>query len=742
MKRFLIFLLFLLLLVGLLGAGSFLFVNYYLVPNVAVPRVVSYLNSLMGNDLKLSVGEVTSEPFRMLVLRDIQLEGKAYEGKTLIIKADELNMVVDLWALLDRRVKVNKIQVENAELNIIRDKKGKWNIEPLAMLANGTGESYVLVNHIAIENSSVNFLDRFNKRNKLDRRFVDVDLRLWDSEDSKIDIKISGATDKKQKEHLKLDLDYMQDDHSIKGRASIDTSYFRQYWDYYLDDLLSPWRLDTSSVSADLDFSYDKNILKIDGDYLLEDAFLRYGDWGFKGKARVKHKQTVNLARTWQNKLNVELETESLALLIANIPVIAGAKGSALITEKEIVFKKIIAQSDPEQKIDMTGRYVYSPAELFLKGSLGQMENDFHLLMPTPNSAKLDWKVDLKDKFTKFKIWGVVDDIKDLDVDAKFSGSLDFDEMEKVDLTVELASREVSVKKNRIKVDLGEDDLRGRVEFAGGIRGELDKPSTLNGTINMKLSNFAFLAMKPTSFDLNFAGKSGVFWAEIPPLEFYNGSLNGLFMYQLSTKRWGAKLYLRDFDLESFAVDYPELKGCKGRFTLNLACVGDGFYGETMKGGGYFKSTNCDLRSLPLFKELEEGVKDQFSPSFSVPVFEQIEGNFNIKDEKVTIENASCKAYNMLLGLSGDYSFDRTINITAWMKLTGGDWLKTLRQIVLPMTIPFDILANSIQVNLSGKIPDVKQTVVVKPMSWINELFSETPPADPDKYSLKDLIGN
>jgi hypothetical protein len=55
------------------------------------------------------------------------------------------------------------------------------------------------------------------------------------------------------------------------------------------------------------------------------------------------------------------------------------------------------------------------------------------------------------------------------------------------------------------------------------------------------------------------------------------------------------------------------------------------------------------------------------------------------------------------------------------------------------VSIGFDLVANSIQINIKGKIPDLAQTTEVMPMNWLGAFYNLDYKADPSRYSLGAL---
>ena len=73
------------------------------------------------------------------------------------------------------------------------------------------------------------------------------------------------------------------------------------------------------------------------------------------------------------------------------------------------------------------------------------------------------------------------------------------------------------------------------------------------------------------------------------------------------------------------------------------------------------------------------------------------------------------------------------------MTLLKTNALKTIRRILFPYSIGADMLASSMRINISGKLPNYKKKVDVQPLQWVFEFFQFTAKADPNRYNLEQL---
>jgi hypothetical protein len=242
---------------------------------------------------------------------------------------------------------------------------------------------------------------------------------------------------------------------------------------------------------------------------------------------------------------------------------------------------------------------------------------------------------------------------------------------------------------------------------------------------------------EPRSFVLNLKAKNGTFQAVIPEMPLYKGLCGGGFVFD--PDRWGVELGFETIDLAALGSTDRRFKGMVGKMKGVVSLIAPWSDWTAVKGGGYFKMEDADLRPAPIFKVVEEGIAS-VNKGFQLPDFKSIEGNISVGGRKISIDDAYAKAANMDLRIGGEYAFDGAADFTLGVKFSRGTSpFKLLRQVVFPVTIGFDILANSIQVDIKGKWPDLQQSTSLKTLKWMDGLFDPNLKFDPDRYRLEPM---
>ena len=125
---------------------------------------VERLEDLTGKKVSIGSAEMDFIKGLSVKLKEVTIAG-AYEGKPKFY-AKSLWMVIKLLPLLDQRVEVKKIEVEGVYLQLIRDRKGRWNFGRLPQLASQPGNGDFievikggLVNKLEIKGGEIRFID-------------------------------------------------------------------------------------------------------------------------------------------------------------------------------------------------------------------------------------------------------------------------------------------------------------------------------------------------------------------------------------------------------------------------------------------------------------------------------------------------------------------------------------------------------------------------------------------------------
>jgi len=217
----------------------------------------------------------------------------------------------------------------------------------------------------------------------------------------------------------------------------------------------------------------------------------------------------------------------------------------------------------------------------------------------------------------------------------------------------------------------------------------------------------------------------------------YGGTLSGAVV--LDEKRWGIELQVEEVDLAKFAGVNARLAGLKGLLTARAAAVGDWRENKTVKGGGFFKLADADLKKASIFSVAQQGLESVVK-GFQMPEFKEVKSNFEAANEVISFGNAAASAPGLELKGSGTIDFSGKTNFTMGVKFIQQHDLKTALYIFFPLqTLGFDLLTNTIKVEIKGVIPDLKQTTSVQALSWLTDAFDRQSSFNADQYTLDKL---
>ncbi|OGC03843.1 hypothetical protein A2276_08335 [candidate division WOR-1 bacterium RIFOXYA12_FULL_43_27] len=594
-----------------------------------------------------------------------------------ILTAKEIDIDLDYLALLSRKIRLPQIDIIEADLVVTRSRKGAWNYSPV--------------------------LKGLFKKGKTDQPlFFDID---------QINISRSQVN---------------FDDQLNPGNRLT-----KHFTDVEIE-IKSPDREDYFVEAAGADakrqdairfkFHYSAKSGKIEGKAQLKLANLAdYRDYYIDElisplhltKAQVEAQAEFSYGnRDRHLGVNAAVKLENLALQLEEKNMLEKGKGEAVITEKGAKIKKIRGIS-PGGVVDLSGQVVFLPLRrLDLAGKIGASDNDFHLKFLSDNSAQMNWLCSTEASY--------------------LNASADIQDIEKLSFTGKASGR----------IDLGllplkEFEAAGRIGFSGDLRGELDRPETLHGKLGLKFGDFSLWGLEPISFLLGMKVDEGEFSSGIPLTSLYGGTLSGAVV--LDEKRWGIELQVEEVDLAKFAGVNARLAGLKGLLTARAAAVGDWRENKTVKGGGFFKLADADLKKASIFSVAQQGLESVVK-GFQMPEFKEVKSNFEAANEVISFGNAAASAPGLELKGSGTIDFSGKTNFTMGVKFIQQHDLKTALYIFFPLqTLGFDLLTNTIKVEIKGVIPDLKQTTSVQALSWLTDAFDRQSSFNADQYTLDKL---
>lgn len=709
------------------GAALFLWygLNNYFIPQVIIPEIRNQIAIFnQENKLNLKIQDIEFIPLRGFQLKGIDLSP--------ILTAKEIDLDIDYPALLSRKIHLPQINILEPDLKIKRSKQRQWNYETTLKNIFGKKDkgqlSFIDIDQINFTGGQVHFFDQYSTHNQLNKNFRNVDIKIKNPDQENYFIEISGA-DTKQQDKIWFNFTYAPKTKNIQGKARLKIPDLADYINYYVDELILPWKTKKLGLEAQADFNYHQGNLSIDGNYVIKNGQIYYGDIEFTGNASIIHKQKYFKNKNTLNVLSAKMQIDKLNLLFEKTLILEKGKCKAAITDKGVSIQKLQGISS-EKPVDLKGNFIFQPNRMLeLSGKLGETDNTFYLELLSENSAKINWLSTSEAVF--FKIDSNIPDIKDLLFSGNFSGWINLDSLPGK-ILIDDGDNHLTVS-----IEAGENDLKGRIDFSGALQGELDKPDTFSGKLGLKFKDFSVLGLEPLSFLLGIKVEEGVFSSGIPPMNLYQGKLSGALA--LDSKRWGIALNVEDMDLEKFNRVHSQLNGLKGLLTGKIAVIGHWGENSSIQGGGNFSLVNADLKNAPIFSAAQQGV-DTMVKGFQMPDFKKVKGDFEIKKEVITFKNTQATAPGMELHGSGTMDFSMQTNFTMGIKFSENRDIKTALFIFFPIeTLGFDFLTKAIKVDINGTAPDLKQTTTVQPLGWLTSMFNQSSSLNTDQYTLEKL---
>lgn len=694
-------------------------VNYVFIPKIVLPKLQEYLAANMSGPVKLTVKDISFNPLRGFLLHKIELSGPVALKENYILRVETVDVDLELLPLLWKQIAVKRFVMYGTDLNIGRDSEGKWNFQPLLDMdivkEMMMGDYAFVVKEFRIKKGQIDYSDYLKKDNMLERRFTNINLSLTNPKWQTYNLVITGSARDRKEEDVMLEVTYEWKRESVEGTAVLNTRLLSEYWDYYLDDIFKPWHLKAEEVSARILFSYLNEKFTMKGQYVVNGAALTYGDLIITGDASIGQDLRYVKSVPAENAVTTEVSLSELSLLTGQNIFLDKGSCKAVITEKEVTIGNLSGEIK-QLPVSLSGRFLFlEPRELHLSGKTGEVDNTFYAKLVKDNQCAVDWEGRLKDSY--LKLHADMPDLKDLVFSLTAQG-----EIRLPDIGGLIG---------------GIESFKGKMKVSGDIKGEADKPGSLNGKAVIKVEGFAFLESAATSFEFDMVAKDGLFRGTIPRINFCGGNFQG--EMKATADKLGVELDIDKFDMSKF-VGSKRLKGTGGIVDSNVAFITNWTDPSNAVGGGYIKATDCDLRKVPLFLATEEGIGSiTKNASFQLPVFKKVEGNYEIKDKGVYFGNVSCKASGLSLTVSGRFLFSGMVDFTAGAQFLGSHLFKTARQILLPETIGLDLITDGIVVRIEGQWPDLKQSTTVQPLRSLSSLIPSVGHGSPDRYTLKKL---
>jgi len=714
-KKYLRYFIFLLILVLTIYSFLCIYINYVYIPKKIVPIVYNYINSDAFRPLDISVDRVTFHPLRGFILHDFTIKSPTILKDDSLLQARLVDIDVSFLPLLWKKIHIKRLRIIEADLTIGRDMEGVWNFSHIGELYYTKQKDLfdIVISEMSLPHCNMIYIDYFKKGNLIEREFDNIKVRLDRYADAMYRVTISGGDKDRKKESVSLTLSYNAIKNSARGRARLATTYINDYWEYYLDDVLEPWRLTCEKVKLSTSFSYANNTLTLDGDYVIDKAILSYGEVAITADIVVGHELTYLSGSVDNVTSHIKASLKDVSSLLGNHVLLDKGICYIVIARDKINIESIsgTARGLP---VTLSGEFLFGDKrKLSLTGTIADIHHDFCLNLPTYTYGSATWDLKKDDSF--INIDADMQDLKDSLFSLEVSGYINVPDLSKL-------------------VNINKKNLLGAIDFSGHLKGEADELDSLQGKLSVGIRDLSFLKLQPTSFDFDMIVDNGIFEGEIPSAKFYGGDIYG--RIRMDLEKLGAELYINEFNLEEFSKVHPKLANTTGQLAGSISFVSKikDFF-DTVKGYGHIKLKDCDLRKAPLFITAEKGMR-KFDENFKIPLFKKAEVIFFIADKYFDINYAFFDADNFNLHFLGKITFDGRFDMTAGSKIFGAGFLKKL---LLPHLLGINLLKDVIEINIIGKWPDLSSTARVEPMAWLNEFFGFGMKAKPEKYDLEEL---
>lgn len=710
MRKFLIALIVIFLIAIAGAAGLWHWLNYSFIPDRLVPEVNRQLADFnRTSEIKVEIKNIFYHQYKGFQLTGIKI---AVADRGVLLSAREADIDLDYLAFFKRQVVVSRLTILGAELDVSRDRRGKWNFSPLVELGPFKGElggaSFFRLERIELKEGVISFSDDLQKRNSLKRRYSHINLEVSNPGEEYYVVNLSGGSPDPKKERLELSLTYDHARQSLAARGRFATRYLKEYWGYYFDDIFKPWHLSAEEVEAEIEAAYLKNVWALNNRYLVKGAKLTHGDTVILGDVEAGHRQKGV-------SLEAMIDIGRGGVKFGEKILFEKADAALALSNNEIVIKRVHgwARGRP---LFLSGHYRFGhPGALYLTGKYADTFHTLGAKIYSDNRGLAE--LSSRAGASRLDLRADIHDLKNLAIGLTVNGELAFPASgEVIDLSIELGSFEAE----------------GRVNFRGRLAGELDKIDSLDGNLLVRARYQSYPDNKKRDFSVYMKAEDGSFAGKLPTLDFFGGTLEGVVKFD--SKRWGTEVHYQGFELTRFAQFEPLMAGTKGRFDGNLTLVAEWSDWRTVRGGGYFDVTDCSLKNAPIFADAAQGIAS-ITKGVEFPDFKKLVGNFEVSNEAVSFSQVFAHALSMDLSLSGLVTFAGEADVTAGIKLNAGFYTR-LRQVLIPFTIGFDLARGAIRVKVTGQWPNFDQQTRIEQINWLEQFYGTTTTADPDKYSL------
>ncbi|MDD5655084.1 MAG: hypothetical protein PHR91_05525 [Candidatus Omnitrophica bacterium] len=698
-------------------------VNLYIIPRKIIPQVRKYLDASLSGPVKVRIGDIYFSPFRGFILKDAEILFSRGGKEDLFLRAPDVDIDLRIQGLLWKRLEIRRFIVSGASIIISRDEKGFWNFMSLFGMDSGSRDTgsggwKLLVDKVSVRRSSVAYSDLFKKNNSLRRTFTDVELTASRPRAEVYELSFSVNARSARKgpgESLDGFLEYDHASSSLKGQTRFKIRHLSEYRDYYLDDILKAWGLESDDISGQMRFDSKQGSLTIDAEYEIGAGVLRYGDFSVQADYSVGQELYYKNGCFDPDGSLARISLKNAVFRMGSKSFINEAQSALVIAKRALDIQSLTGKLW-RRPVVMSGGFSFDDVrELSLSGRVDDFDTRLIFNFPAANQARADLFTGSGNSY--FKLHAEISDLKDFVFALECRADIDCLELAKF-------------------LNLKKGSLAGRLTLSGNMTGEAEEPRSYAGGIAVGIAAFSYLGSQPVSCAIDAVIQEGVLLGQLPAVNFYGGELAGSF--KLDYQRLGIEVHLKEMDIKKFSSGYERLKGLTGTLSGSAAGVSNWSGVKDLQGGGYINLVDCDLRLFPVVRATEEGLMGVIK-NFVMPVFNEAEGNFQIDGKHITLQNVFCKATDLNLVVKGGYDLGGETNITVGATLFGGGLARTAKQVFRPFSLGVNLLANSFEVDIRGARSDLDHRVRVRPSRWLIDFLRMGSKADSGKYSLDKL---
>lgn len=181
-----------------LAVLAVLLAGLFVPPMVSISRYKSRITRLvsasLGRPVRLSSVELQLLPRPGFVLTDLTVEEDPAFGAEPVLHANTVTAAIRLLSLWRGRLEISSIEVDEASLNLVRTKEGRWNLDPLFHTAteqsHGAQQGRApALPYLEATNSRINIK---NGLEKLPFSLMDADISFWEENPGDWRVRLHG----------------------------------------------------------------------------------------------------------------------------------------------------------------------------------------------------------------------------------------------------------------------------------------------------------------------------------------------------------------------------------------------------------------------------------------------------------------------------------------------------------------------------------------------------------------------